>query len=735
MDTQTKPQPDVQALALTKAIRQQESAGNYNASGDAGTSTGAYQYQPATWKNYSQQILGDANAPMTPENQNAVTYGMVKTWKDSGLGPAEIAGKWNSGQSTGWENNVGTNNINGQDVPFNTPQYVKNVVDNFKTIYQQESQKYSVPQGTNQPQVGLAQGFIRGLASPFLRGIASVATAFDSGNQAEYNKDMSKGVSFGDYLGSYRPIGANLDTQGKPVSFGRQVADTVGTGLEAASYIVPGEKAIEAAKTALGGKFISGAIQGGKVGVQVGGIGSLGSSLQDPNSTIGSIIGDTAVGAISGGIIGAGTGGLGGVFGKTAQAADKSAIFNKLIPETEARIAKQQAWVTDAQSNLAKAYKDALPLTPSQQIKEANLLNKTGDNVYTTFAKHGIDVGTDKAPEQLQKVSDHFENAINHAQLNEHNVFNIGEVRANAFSEINQNVSSETARQVAKNKVDDEITALLKANKGSIVPQADGSIKVKSDLMERLRRTGNSWTPFNASDPEKIGKSAGWALANAVRDQVEKEGTFPAYRQANREWGKVIHAQEVLQKIEDSGKTFKVLGGLSGSIARRILSGVVGLHSGGIAGAILTEMGTEYAAKIMANPQLKTYFDRKLIERFGNTKSTPKAVADLENEIRNYIDMHYLNHKELPAPSPLGTSGNPIITPAPTTFEPQAKQVFNQSMVPPQPQRQLPVRGMTGQNVVPINGGNNYYPQASTLPVINVGTIPKKPPGKLPIIK
>ena len=143
---QTKPQPDIQALALTKALRQKESGGNYGAVGDVGTSTGAYQYQKGTWNQFSKEVLGIDNAPMTPENQNAVTYGMVKKWKDAGLGPAQIAAKWNSGSETGWENKIGTTTINGQQVPYNVPQYVSDVVGHFKTIYPQEQQKYSTPQ-------------------------------------------------------------------------------------------------------------------------------------------------------------------------------------------------------------------------------------------------------------------------------------------------------------------------------------------------------------------------------------------------------------------------------------------------------------------------------------------------------------------------------------------------------------------------------------------------------------
>lgn len=161
-------QPDVQALALTKAIRQTESGGNYGASGDNATSSGAYQYQASTWKQYAGEILGNPNAPMTPENQNAVTYAKVKLWKDQGLGPAEIAAAWNAGEQKAkngtWVNNIGVNNINGKDIPYNTPQYAQNVVNNFKQIYPQVQQQYGTP-AVQQDQGMSVGGFIQNVGS------------------------------------------------------------------------------------------------------------------------------------------------------------------------------------------------------------------------------------------------------------------------------------------------------------------------------------------------------------------------------------------------------------------------------------------------------------------------------------------------------------------------------------------------------------------------------------------
>lgn len=123
---------DQDVINLAKAIRQKESGGNFDAVGDAGTSKGGYQWQPGTWKEHSKKILGNENAEMTPDNQNAVAYGMIKTWKDQGLNPAQIAAKWNSGQSDGWEKKIGVTTINGQKIKYNVPAYVKEVTDTYQ---------------------------------------------------------------------------------------------------------------------------------------------------------------------------------------------------------------------------------------------------------------------------------------------------------------------------------------------------------------------------------------------------------------------------------------------------------------------------------------------------------------------------------------------------------------------------------------------------------------------------
>ena len=82
----------------SKAIRQTESGGNFQAKGASGE-YGAYQWEPGTWSAESQQA--GVNAPLdqaTPEQQNEVAYTQIENWKKEGYNPAQIASMWNSVQ-------------------------------------------------------------------------------------------------------------------------------------------------------------------------------------------------------------------------------------------------------------------------------------------------------------------------------------------------------------------------------------------------------------------------------------------------------------------------------------------------------------------------------------------------------------------------------------------------------------------------------------------------------------
>jgi len=92
---------DQLAKTIVKALGYTENGGKPNIShlkkGKSGEMKSIFQYTPATWKNYSQQVSGHTNVPMTPETETAVTYQKVKKWLDQGYKPEQIFSMWNAG--------------------------------------------------------------------------------------------------------------------------------------------------------------------------------------------------------------------------------------------------------------------------------------------------------------------------------------------------------------------------------------------------------------------------------------------------------------------------------------------------------------------------------------------------------------------------------------------------------------------------------------------------------------
>jgi len=168
MNPQTE-QTDAQALHLAHSIALQESSKDgktpdYNAVGDAGTSHGAYQWQPGNFEAAAKKY-GLNPSDFSPENQDKVAYKQVKEYKDRGYQPAEIASLWNSGSPHNYENHSGTTTINGKQIHYDTPKYVQGVKSYYtqlnggQTSQPQQSQGYN-PKPFSQPDNSGANQFL-----------------------------------------------------------------------------------------------------------------------------------------------------------------------------------------------------------------------------------------------------------------------------------------------------------------------------------------------------------------------------------------------------------------------------------------------------------------------------------------------------------------------------------------------------------------------------------------------
>jgi hypothetical protein len=148
-------------------------------------------------------------------------------------------------------------------------------------------------------------------------GASAVATGRAFGNlgavlsgQPEKRVDVTAPVSFGNFLGEAKPIGASGD-------FKKDVMDAIGVGVEAASFIpfFKGAKGVVQATKA--GRALMGAKEGFKAGAVGGTLAGSGFEMQDEDATVGSVARAGVIGGVLGAPLGTMIGGFSGMVGKT----------------------------------------------------------------------------------------------------------------------------------------------------------------------------------------------------------------------------------------------------------------------------------------------------------------------------------------------------------------------------------------------------------------------------------
>ncbi len=180
--TPTNNQLDPSVVALTKAIGQAESGGNYNApdkTGDNAGSYGAYQMTPAFLQNWAPKsgIQYQPGQKLTPAQQDEIAYNAVKTMGSQGMAPAQIASAWNTGNPNAYKDpSYGKNNTYGS-----TQNYVKKI-EGFYNQYmgtptaeaatgpssQSQSSAQDTSGGFSPADIGLGLVGMAGSAIPFL---------------------------------------------------------------------------------------------------------------------------------------------------------------------------------------------------------------------------------------------------------------------------------------------------------------------------------------------------------------------------------------------------------------------------------------------------------------------------------------------------------------------------------------------------------------------------------------
>ncbi len=141
---------DAGVVNLARAIRKQESGGDYQQSGDNGSSLGAYQWNnqpngksiplqkgelPSNFKAWAKEVGLDEN-DFSPKNQDMVAYRKIKKLKDAGNNVVDIASIWNGGD----KNRQDPNYITPSGLPsqkkgiYDVPAYAKAVNDYYQEL-------------------------------------------------------------------------------------------------------------------------------------------------------------------------------------------------------------------------------------------------------------------------------------------------------------------------------------------------------------------------------------------------------------------------------------------------------------------------------------------------------------------------------------------------------------------------------------------------------------------------
>ena len=375
---------DKDAVRLTKAMRQVESGGNPNAVGDKGYSKGAYQWQPGNYEAQAKQFGFDPN-DRSNVTQNKVAYSQVKTWKDQGYSPDQIAAAWNMGSSTlgndKWKTHKGYNETQGY--AYDTPAHVAKVKAEYLKLKEAEGSVDTPGQPTQptqptQPEDALGVKAFKFIAGGITDPIAELYGGARNLVTGEENPNVTNAIT-GENVNAL-----GYDREGNKLSTGGTIlqgaADVGETALNLASFgeggaLLQGAKlGVNAIKPALGQVLTQGAKYGAGYGL-TGGIRDI-----NANDTAGTdalkVAGNVALGT------GVGLAGAGAVHGL-------SKGVNKFIGQEPLQEVYSKISNLEREGKFAEA--DALRNSPQTQLR-AKLAGVDTANVGNTSNKEIQDV-------------------------------------------------------------------------------------------------------------------------------------------------------------------------------------------------------------------------------------------------------------------------------------------------------------------------------------------------------
>lgn len=608
-----QPQVDPTALNLSRAIRDAEGGDYNNTSGDAGTSAGAYQWNngkiplqkgqiPANFRS-SAQRNGLNPDDFSQTNQDHVAYEEIKKDLDSGLSQSQIAAKWNSGLTHGWETHKGTTTINGKTISYDTPAYVDKVKNSYLKYSQgtqpQGGNGYVDPSQAQAPQQQGGNGYVQpppitananasapdtssqgqggGIMGSLLKGAGDVYNAVASpflglaalpvqAGVAGYNALTGSHVA--DPFAKGVPSIAGTNTNVTPLGVEQKLGDAAQVG----SYFVPGSGVLGAAGM--------GALQGGGAAM------SAGKDLPE-------------VGVAAG--LGAGLG---------AGAAGATKLLGVGLDKAGGLVSGKAA--TEATTGIRNAYASALNLNASERAFES----RSGKDLAQVLVDNGAALGrhdngtldANAAIQTLQDAMKPFNEQAKQALSNPQGV--VKDISLpDVLNQVKARIQELPISQLEKN-------AAMTHAKQVIQAEADQyGHTVTPEIADQIKQ-GMWGSSFRGklTTADKLQGNVSYLTGNTLKTEIEKAV-------AGTDAGDVLPA--INKQRSDLADAIKRLTNLDG--ARLLKGGRLGNMSGGLIGTITGAASGLGAPGALAGD----YFGTKAAE-FLNNPATKIGVAKLK---------------------------------------------------------------------------------------------------------
>lgn len=382
----------------------------------------------------------------------------------------------------------------------------------------------------------------------------------------------------------------------------------VGDAAKSASYLASGGTAANAAGSLFKGRILKATAGGAAAGATGGSLYGFGDSIQQDDSTVGSVTYDTLFGAASGAAVGGVLGGGGAVASK--------------ITRGTANTVRKGAEIVTNESKRSEAIYNAVTERNRKILnitqKQSQLEGRGGRDTATFLAKEIPDapfkldnngrLDTNDVIDQLSTKYAAEEHAFEAILESERKFVSLDEWERSAISRAKKEFKGSSQEDVIT-KIRREASAYRNQYGEAGYLNQKGEVVVALDRLNEIKR--DLWSKTNFSKEESaLFRDANFLMGNTAKDMIENMVTDIKVKDFNRRLGDFAQAMKILKQRNGAA----VRGGRLGQHFARLTGALVGSAGGGLPGAVAGGVTGSKLAEIMMNPEYSTAVIRQLIK-------------------------------------------------------------------------------------------------------------------------